>query len=103
MATVTTARSEPRALPEERSAAGPHEATNEPGADPAEALTRVLIQALRALGELGAPERANRLAGRAWSALRRPRPELAKRINALMHGLAKMPSDPVHDDPSPPR
>lgn len=71
------------------------------GAEPCEALTRIVIEALRALGQAGAPERANRLAGQAWSALRDPHPELAQRINALMHGLAKMPSDPSRDHPNP--
>lgn len=69
--------------------------------DPTEALTAVLLQALRALGKGGAPERANRLAGRAWSAVRHSHPQQARRINALMHGLARMPSDPEHDEGAP--
>lgn len=72
----------------------------EPGDEDDDALTRltqVLLDALRALGESGRPESANRLAGRAWSALRRGYPAEARRVNALMHGLARMPSDPTID------
>jgi uncharacterized protein (DUF2249 family) len=56
-----------------------------------EALTSVLIDALRALGAAGRPEQANRLAGHAWTALRRERPQQAQRVNALMHKLARLP------------
>lgn len=64
-------------------------------------LTRVLADSLQALGRSGRPETANRLAGRAWVALRRRHPVEASRINALMHGLARMPSDPNHDQGGP--
>lgn len=53
------------------------------------AITEVLIAALRALGDAGDPERANRLAGQAWAALRREEPDAARRINGLMHRLAR--------------
>jgi uncharacterized protein (DUF2249 family) len=55
-------------------------------------LSRVLREALAALGRAGEPDEANRLAGLAWSALRHERPDEAQRINALMHGLSKLPS-----------
>lgn len=66
-----------------------------------DALTRVLADSLRALGQSGRPELANRLAGRAWAALRPHHPVKAQRINALMHGLARMPSDPTCDQGGP--
>jgi uncharacterized protein (DUF2249 family) len=52
-------------------------------------LAALLAAALRALGDAGQPEAANRLAGRAWSALRRTQPVAAQRINGLMHRLAR--------------
>ena len=52
-----------------------------------EALTAVLSDALRALAADGHAEEANRLAGRAYAALRREHPDQARRINALMHQL----------------
>jgi hypothetical protein len=68
---------------------------------PVEVLTGVLVQTLRALGAGGQPETANRLAGRAWAALRHTHPRQAQRVNALMHRLARMPSDPTHDQGAP--
>jgi len=61
---------------------------SEPHPDIAAALTGTLIEALRALGDSGRPEQANRLAGKAWAALRHDHPALAERANALMHALA---------------
>jgi uncharacterized protein (DUF2249 family) len=58
--------------------------------EPLEALTSVLIDALRALGSAGRPEAASRLAGDAYTALRRGHPDHAQRINVLMHRLARM-------------
>jgi uncharacterized protein (DUF2249 family) len=59
--------------------------------EPLPGVTAVLIDALRALGAAGDPETACRLAGRAYAALRHEHPAHAQRINALMHGLARMP------------
>lgn len=53
------------------------------------ALVRVLSEALRALAASGDADGANRLAARAYVALRREHPDLAQRINALMHGLSR--------------
>lgn len=66
---------------------------NSPGTrtEPLARLTVVLIDALRALGGAGEAEAACRLAGRAYSALRQEHPGHAQRINALMHGLVRMP------------
>ena len=55
-----------------------------------EALTAVLSDALRALAADGHAEEANRLAGRAYAALRREHPDQARRINALMHQLTRI-------------
>ena len=55
-----------------------------------EALTAVLADALRALAADGRAEEADRLAGRAYAALRREHPEEARRINALMHRLTRI-------------
>lgn len=55
-----------------------------------EELTTILREALVALGRAGRPQEANRLAARAWSLLRGPAPEQAKRINRTMHALARM-------------
>lgn len=58
-----------------------------------EQLTRILTEALRALGDAGEPRLANTLAGQAWSAIRRVNPHSAQRINGLMHYLAKLEGD----------
>jgi uncharacterized protein (DUF2249 family) len=58
---------------------------------PLEALTAVLADALRALAAGGHAEEANRLAGRAYAAVRREHPDQARRINALMHRLTRIP------------
>jgi len=63
-----------------------------PGEGSLAALTRLLAEALVALGRAGKPEAANRIGGRAWWALRDEHPAEAQRINALMHGLVKLPS-----------
>ena len=64
---------------------------------------QVLIRALRKLGEAGFADDANRLAGRAWSALRHSDPAAAERINGTMHFLARLPdtvdSPHHHRDP----
>jgi uncharacterized protein (DUF2249 family) len=73
----------------------------DPQADAVAALNRVLREALTALGRAGHAEAAGRLAGQAWSALRHGHPAEAQRINALMHGLAKMPSEPEGEPPMP--
>jgi hypothetical protein len=69
--------------------------------DALKAITPVLADALLTLGESGRPETANRLAGRAWAALRHRYPAEAQRVNALMHRLARMPSDPNQDQGAP--
>ena len=62
-----------------------------PRTEPLVALTAVLIGALRALGAAGEAETACRLAGQAYSVLRREHPDQAQPINAIMHRLVRMP------------
>lgn len=56
-------------------------------------LARILTRLLRVAGDAGQPQEANRLAGQAWSALRRVNPHAAQRINGSMHYLAKLEGD----------
>ena len=53
-----------------------------------DAIVAVLSDTLRMLATAGHPDDANRLAGRAYAALRREHPPQAQQINALMHKLA---------------
>ena len=55
-------------------------------------LIGVLADALRGLASRGRPVDANRLAARAYAALRREHPEQAQRINGLMHALVRIPT-----------
>mgnify|MGYP000920421397 CR=1 FL=1 len=56
-------------------------------------VTEVLIRALREVGKSGKPDQANRLAARAWLALRTEHPREAQQINGLMHFLARLPEN----------
>ena len=55
-----------------------------------QALTAVLADALQTMATDGHADEANRLAGRAYAALRREHPDQARRINALMHQLTRI-------------
>lgn len=57
------------------------------------ALIKVLVRALRQLGEAGHPDQASRLAAEAWSAIRQSDPAAAERLNGTMHFLARLPDD----------
>ncbi|GAB3566178.1 hypothetical protein [Spelaeicoccus albus] len=79
----------------------PVERTHDAGST-SDALTKVLVRALRALGEAGRADQASRLAAGAWSAMRHSDPAIAEKINGTMHYLARLP-DPVdtpHSDHS---
>jgi len=52
-------------------------------------MTDLLVKAVRALGAAGDPERASRLAGKAWWVLK-DFPRQAERVNGTMHYLAKL-------------
>ncbi|MGB3730789.1 hypothetical protein [Microbacterium sp.] len=51
----------------------------------------VLLKALRLVGRSGDPDAANRLAARAWLALRDGHPRQAELLNGAMHYLARLP------------
>jgi uncharacterized protein (DUF2249 family) len=58
-------------------------------ADPQATVLSLLLQAATALARAGQADRACRLAAAAWAALREPRPDLAVRVMAALHGLAR--------------
>lgn len=49
----------------------------------------LLLQAARALARAGHADGACQLAAAAWAALREPRPDLAARVTAALHGLTR--------------
>src|SRR5512146_311860 len=57
--------------------------------DDLKALNRLLIRALKALGDAGESETACRLAAEAWAALRKERPGEAERLNGALHYLTR--------------
>lgn len=59
-----------------------------------EALLKVLVRALRRLGETGHPEDASRLAAQGWSAIRHRQPGAAERLNGTLHYLSRLPTPP---------
>ncbi|MBO0748012.1 MAG: DUF2249 domain-containing protein [Acidimicrobiaceae bacterium] len=65
------------------------ESSDEPSSDPTAAILSVLLKATTALSRAGEADQACRLAAAAWAALREPRPELAVRVTAALHGLAR--------------
>ena len=67
--------------------ASPAEAA--PAADPQATVLSLLLQAATALARAGQADRACRLAAAAWAALREPRPDLAVKVTAALHGLAR--------------
>ncbi len=60
-----------------------------PAADPLATVLSLLLQAATALARAGQADRACRLAAAAWAALREPRADLAVRVTAALHGLAR--------------
>lgn len=58
-------------------------------ADPQAAVLSLLLKAATELARAGQGDRACQLAASAWVALRGPRPELAVRVTAALHGLAR--------------
>ncbi|HET8559671.1 MAG TPA: hypothetical protein VFL69_04055 [Marmoricola sp.] len=65
-----------------------------PGGDPVSGTVDVLVKSLRALGQAGRPDAANRLAARAWWLLKEAHPREAERVNGAMHFLARLPAEP---------
>jgi uncharacterized protein (DUF2249 family) len=60
--------------------------------DTSDELARVLTRAVLALGKAGRPEQASRLAAAGYVAVRREHPDAARRLNGVMHSLARMPA-----------
>ncbi len=58
-------------------------------ADTETQLVRLLLGAARQLADAGRGDRACRLAAGAWAAVRVPRPDLAARVTAALHGLVR--------------
>jgi uncharacterized protein (DUF2249 family) len=59
--------------------------------DPCDQLADVVAKATVALGRAGKPTEASRLAAAGYAAIWRTHSDSANRLNAVMHGLAKMP------------
>ena len=74
-------------------------------ADPQATVLSLLLQAATELARAGQADRACRLTAAAWAALREPRPDLAVRLTAVLHGLARRtgsapaPADHAHPGP----
>jgi len=58
-------------------------------ADGLRSLNRLLIRALKALGDDGQTDLACRIAAEAWSLLRTERPEEAEKLNGALHYLTR--------------
>lgn len=71
---------------EQAAAAGAADA--QPAVDPQATVLSLLLQAANELARGGQADRACRLTAAAWAALREPRPDLAVRLTAALHGLA---------------
>ena len=65
------------------------QAGNTPAADPQATVLSLLLEAAAELARAGHGDQACRLAASAWAALRETRPELAVRVTAALHGLAR--------------
>jgi uncharacterized protein (DUF2249 family)/hemerythrin-like domain-containing protein len=63
-----------------------HEA---PAGDPQATVLSLLLEAATALARAGQADRACRMAASAWAALHEPRPDLAVKVTATLHGLAR--------------
>jgi uncharacterized protein (DUF2249 family) len=66
--------------------------------DPCDELAAALARAALALGRAGQPTYASRLAARGHAAVRRRRPGAARRLNATLHALARLPDQPSRTD-----
>lgn len=60
-----------------------------PTGDPQAAVLSLLVEAATELTRAGQADQACRIAASAWAALREPRPDLAVRVTAALHGLAR--------------
>ena len=60
-----------------------------PAGDPQAAVLSLLLEAATGLARAGQAERACRMAASAWAVLHEPRPDLAVKVTAALHGLAR--------------
>ncbi|MDE2229638.1 MAG: hypothetical protein KGL11_11445 [Alphaproteobacteria bacterium] len=58
-------------------------------ADDLRSLNRLLIRALKALGDAGQTDLACRIAAEAWSSVRTARPQEAEKLNGALHYLTR--------------
>ncbi len=77
------------------------------GADPQAMVLSLLLEAATALARAGQGDRACQLAASAWAALRGTRPDLAVKVTAALHGLARRvagetgaPGEPGDNEPA---
>jgi len=61
----------------------------DPAPDLPAAIMALLLEAAAVLARAGQADRACRIAGSAWAAVREPRPDLAVKVTAALHGLAR--------------
>lgn len=59
--------------------------------DVVEETTRILVKALRSLGQAGFSDAASRLAAKAWWVLDAQHPRQAEHVNGVLHFLARLP------------
>ncbi|HEV2258207.1 MAG TPA: DUF2249 domain-containing protein [Streptosporangiaceae bacterium] len=69
-------------------------------ADPQAEVLSLLLQAGAALARAGEADRACRLTASAWTALRETRPDLAVKVTAALHGLARRLGGQTPDGPA---
>ena len=66
--------------------------------DPCDDLAATLARTALALGRAGRPTEALRLTAAGYAAVRRRQPGAARRLNAVMHRLTRMPDAPIPTD-----
>jgi uncharacterized protein (DUF2249 family) len=76
---------------------GPAPSASSQPEDTQATVVSLLLQAAAALARAGEADRACRIAASAWAALRDTRPDLAARVTAALHGLARRTGDPAGD------
>lgn len=77
------------------------QAAGTPATDPLTITLSLLLKAATELARAGHADRACQLAAAAWAAVRETRPELAVRVTAALHGLARrVSSSPAQADPA---
>jgi hypothetical protein len=62
---------------------------HKPGIDDLRRVNRLLIRAVKVLGDGGQVDLACRIAAEAWAALRKEHPEEAEKLNGALHYLTR--------------